>query len=153
MESGFRLEIRHAGCYDKEDSSAYAGSIIEIKEPLWRADVLCSEKGRLLGVFDRAHYHASFDRGVPGERIYSDELMATPIEFLAKVLGDVQHAAPMGAMFEADLDDDDAEAIAELSKVALKEINSFIDAVRLRKPWEDEVAESNGRAGVRMSWL
>jgi hypothetical protein len=59
----------------------------DIEEPVWRADLFTEVGGR--GPYDAAHYHPTFDRLTPCERVPDDTIAADPLAWIMGRLADV----------------------------------------------------------------
>ena len=86
-EHGVRLELR---MLDRGalKGSVYSAQPIEVGQPIWRADLLESVEGRP-GSFDRTHHHPAFTGWEPGRRVFTRELSADPLGWLAARLADL----------------------------------------------------------------
>jgi hypothetical protein len=58
-----------------------------IEEPIWRADLFTEVGGR--GPFDAAHYHPTFDRLTPCERVGDPVIQADPLGWINRRLADL----------------------------------------------------------------
>ena len=59
----------------------------EIEEPIWRADLFTTVGGR--GPYDAAHYHPTFERLTPCERVHDDAIEPDPLGWVMGRLADV----------------------------------------------------------------
>jgi hypothetical protein len=59
----------------------------DIEEPIWRADLFTTVGGR--GPYDAAHYHPTFERLTPCERVHDDTIQADPLGWIMGRLADL----------------------------------------------------------------
>ena len=59
----------------------------DIEEPIWRADLFTEVGGR--GPYDAAHYHPTFDRLTPCERVHDDSIEPDPLGWIMGRLADL----------------------------------------------------------------
>jgi hypothetical protein len=59
----------------------------QVEEPIWRADLFTEVGGR--GPYDAAHYHPTFDRLTPCERVSDDSIEADPLGWIMGRLADL----------------------------------------------------------------
>ncbi|MGW7088890.1 hypothetical protein ACWGH2_36035 [Streptomyces sp. NPDC054871] len=85
-ERGVRVEVRMFRRGDA-DGSLYKAWPITVERPLWRADLLESVAGPA-GSLDRAHYHPRFNGWAPVDDVFTEELTADPLGWLAGKLAD-----------------------------------------------------------------
>jgi hypothetical protein len=58
-----------------------------IEEPVWRADLFSEVGGQ--GQFDAAHYHPTFVRLTPCERVFDGTIGADPLAWISRRLADL----------------------------------------------------------------
>ena len=59
----------------------------DIEEPIWRADLFTEVGGR--GPYDAAHYHPTFERLTPCDRVGDDTIQADPLAWIMAGLADL----------------------------------------------------------------
>lgn len=148
-ERGVRLELRmlerrplHGGIYSAQP--------IGVERPLWRVDLLESVESPP-GSLDRAHHHPAFDGWEPGERHFVPELSATPVEWLAGQLADLDAVLERAGVVAGQVGPGDGAAV----RAAAPEI---VDSVRrlLHRVAAGELGRpDDGRelVGARIGWL
>jgi hypothetical protein len=87
-ERGVRLEVR---MLDRGSlhGSIYSAQPISVARPVWRLDLLESVAGPF-GSFDRTHHHPRFRGWEPGARVFDEGLSASPLDWAAARLTDVE---------------------------------------------------------------
>ena len=98
-----------------------------IEEPIWRADLFSEVGGR--GPFDAAHYHPTFDRLTPCERVHDPAIGADPLGWINGRLADLP--AMLAEAGHADL----VEGLdGELVRQAMPAIQATIAATLAYRP-------------------
>ena len=156
-ERGVRLEVRLLERGELR-GSAYSARPIEVGRPVWRADLLEAADGPP-GSLNRAHHHPAFRGWEPGKRVFDPGLTASPLEWVAGQLSDLE-----GLLERAGLPADEVTAAdAKTLRGCLPEIVDTVDRL-LRKVRDREVAVPPGgevavppggepATGARVGWL
>jgi hypothetical protein len=154
-EHGVRLEVRLLERGELR-GSAYSARPIEVGAPVWRADLLETVDGPP-GSFNRSHHHPVFTGWEPGSRVFSDDVKAGPVQFVADQLSDLQ-----GLLERSGLGDDhEAAADAESLRRCVPEILETVERL-LARVRSGELAAATEPAAVpadqflapvRVSWL
>ncbi len=156
-ERGVRVEVRLLERGELRGSS-YSARPIEVGRPVWRADLLEAADGPP-GSLNRAHHHPAFRGWEPGRRVFDADLTASPVQWVAGQLCDLE-----GLLERAGLPADDVTAAdARSLRACLPEIMDTVDRL-LRKvrggelgvPPGDVVAVLPGgepAEGARVGWL
>jgi hypothetical protein len=155
-EHGVRLELRliERGPLKGTIYSAYP---ISVEDPVWRADFLESVDGRP-GSFDRTHHHPAFTEWSPGNRVFTRELSADPLAWLAGKLADLD-AVLAEAGFPADTaGPDDAAELRLAAPEIVAATARLLERVRAGElgiiPAGDQPDSADGQpALVRSGWL
>ncbi len=157
-EHGVRVELRVLGRGELR-GTIYSAQPIEVGQPIWRADLLESVGGRP-GSFDRTHHHPRFTGWNPGRRVYTEELSADPLTWLAAQFSDLG-ALLATAGFPADTAaPGDAAGLRHAAPEIVAAARTLLDRVRsgeLGNPPETGPpaggATADGPALVRAGWL
>ncbi|QUQ65375.1 hypothetical protein [Kutzneria sp. CA-103260] len=155
-EHGVRLELRliERGPLKGTIYSAYP---IAVEDPVWRADFLESVDGRP-GSFDRTHHHPAFTGWNPGARVFTRELSADPLGWLAGKLADLDGVLAE-AGFPADtVGPDDAAELRLAAPEIVAATGRLLGRVRAGElgnaPAAEQLVATDGRpALVRSGWL
>jgi hypothetical protein len=155
-EHGVRLELRLLE-RGPARGSIYAAQPIEVGQPVWRADFLESVDGKP-GSFDRTHHHPVFSGWDPSERVFTRELSADPLGWLAAKLADLDGLlAETG--FPADTAGlDDATDLRDAAPEIVDATRRLLDKVRVGElgnpPRVEPPAAADGQPTlVRSGWL
>ncbi|GAA0271737.1 hypothetical protein GCM10010302_06680 [Streptomyces polychromogenes] len=148
-ERGVRLEVR---MFERGDAggSLYKAWPITLERPLWRADLLESVASPP-GSLDRAHYHPSFTGWGPVDDVFTPELSADPVGWLADRLADpaallAEAGVGRGEVGPHDVADLQA-AQPDIMRFVEQLIDTAADGLQARPPhWEQ-------LASARISWL
>ena len=155
-EHGVRLELRLIERGEPK-GSIYASPLIEVGQPVWRADFLESVDGKP-GSFDRTHHHPVFSGWNPGKRVFVGELSADPLGWLADRLADLDGLL-VTAGFSADVaGPDDATDLRNTAPEIVDATRRLLDKVRAGElgnpPRVEPPATADGQpALVRSGWL
>jgi hypothetical protein len=99
----------------------------DIEEPIWRADLFTEVGGH--GPYDAAHYHPTFDRLTPCERVQDSSIAADPLAWVMGRLADVP--AMLTEAGHADLIGD---LDPEMVRHAMPAIRATIEATLAYRP-------------------
>lgn len=114
-EHGVRLELRLRELQPLRGSESAAQKII-LDRPVWRADLFDRVDGTP-GAFEAAHWHPRFSGAEPCERNWSDEIKATPWEWLHGQLLDITAVAAAGGVELSDPAGDAERVRAEAAAI------------------------------------
>lgn len=129
-ERGARIEVRllesqpHRG-------TRFAAQRLVIDEPLFRAD-LFDQTDKAPGNLASAHFHTHFDGAEPCDRVWSEELSADPIKWLAQELDDLNGLIKRAGVEIADAPwvDSDGDALRRTIPAILSAVQATWDEVR-----------------------
>jgi hypothetical protein len=99
----------------------------DIEEPVWRADLFTEVGGR--GPYDAAHYHPTFDRLTPCERVLDPAIQADPLGW---VMGRLEDLPAM--LTEAGHPDLIADLDPALIRQAMPAIRATIETTMAYRP-------------------
>jgi hypothetical protein len=105
-----------------------------IEEPIWRADLFTEVGGR--GPYDAAHYHPTFDRLTPCERVSDDTIEPDPLRWIMGRLADIP--AMLSEAGHADLIDG---LDRELVRQAMPAVRAAIETTLAYRPADPAVAD------------
>jgi hypothetical protein len=153
-EHGVRLELRLLERGELK-GSVYSAQPIEVGRPVWRADFLESVDGEP-GSFDRTHHHPVFNDWSPTKRVFTRQLSADPLGWLAARLADLdgllaEAGFPAGTAGPDDADDL-RDATAEIVD-ATRRLLAKVRAGLLGNPPRDAAANATTGTLVRSGWL
>jgi hypothetical protein len=157
-EHGVRLELRVLGRGPLR-GTIYSAQPIEVREPVWRADLLESVAGRP-GSFDRTHHHPAFTGWDPSHRVFVRELSADPLGWLGGKLADLDGLLEAGGFPPDTAGPDDArdlrDAAPEIVDATARLLGKVLSG-ELGNPPAGAPAESTAADGapvlVRSGWL
>jgi hypothetical protein len=156
-ERGVRLEVRLLE-RGELPGSRFSARPIEVGRPVWRADLLEAADGPP-GSLNRAHHHPAFRGWEPGKRVFDPALTASPVQWVAGQLSDLE-----GLLERAGLPADDVTAADAASlRACLPEIMDTVERL-LRRVRDGELAVPPGdmaavppggepAVGARVGWL
>jgi hypothetical protein len=153
-EHGVRLELR---VIERGESrgSIYSATPVTVDRPVWRADLLQAVGGR---PFDRTHHHPVFTGWDPGPRVFTRELSADPVGWVAARLADLP-ALLAEAQAPADTAaPGDAEELRRVTPEIFEVTRRLLDRIRAGElgtnPEPDRPVSVDGRQVlVRSGWL
>jgi hypothetical protein len=96
LEHGVRLELRLREPQEHRGSESAAQKIVADR-PVWRADLFDRIDGEP-GAFEAGHYHPRFDGVEPCARNWTEEIKATPWDWLHGQLVDIAGLAAAGGV-------------------------------------------------------
>jgi hypothetical protein len=129
-ERGARVEVRLLEDQPRR-GTRFAAQRIVIDQPLFRAD-LFDQVDKPPGNLASAHFHTHFDGAEPCDRVWSDDLSADPIKWLAQELDDLNGLIKRAGIEVADAPwiDTDAEALRRVIPAILTAVQATWDDVR-----------------------
>ncbi|GAA0904416.1 hypothetical protein GCM10009557_80000 [Virgisporangium ochraceum] len=153
-EHGVRLELRviERGA---ARGSIYSATPVTVDRPVWRADLLQAVGGR---PFDRTHHHPVFTGWDPGPRVFTRELSADPLGWVAArladlpaLLGDPQVPPETAAPGDAD---ELRRVTSEVVDVTRRLLDRIAAGELATNPEPDRPVSVDGRQVlVRSGWL
>jgi hypothetical protein len=157
-EHGVRVELRVLGRGPLK-GTVYSAQPIEVREPIWRADLLESVAGRP-GSFDRTHHHPEFTGWDPSRRVFARDLSADPLAWLGGMLADLDGLLAAGGFPADTAGPDDARDLRDAAPEIVAATARLLGRVRsgeLGNPPADAPADGavDGSAPVlvRSGWL
>jgi hypothetical protein len=153
-EHGVRLELRLIGRGESQ-GSIYAATPIGVDRPVWRADLLEAVGGR---PFDRTHHHPVFTDWNPGPRVFTRELSADPLGWVAARLADLPGLLAEGQFPPDTAGPGDAEDLRRAAPEIVDATRRLLDRVRAGElgtnPEPDQPVAVDGRQLLsRSGWL
>ena len=148
-ERGVRLEVRRLDRGELQ-GSIYSAQPIDVRQPIWRVDLLESVAGPP-GSFDRTHHHPAFREWEPGSRVFVEELSANPLEWLGAQLQDLEGVLERAGVPPDDTTATDAAALRDCTPEILRVADRLLGRVQageLGRPPSDEPL-----ANARVGWL
>ena len=151
-EHGVRLEVRLLERHELR-GDIYSAQPIEISLPVWRADLLESVDGRP-GSFDRTHHHPDMTGWNVGHRSFQDDLSTDPLQWLGRMLADLEGLLDQAGIDRSRVHPGDAHALRQSVPEILETVGHLLDRVRAgelgRPPVPAPPAEG---VLVRAGWL
>jgi hypothetical protein len=148
-ERGVRLELRMLERQPLR-GDIYSAQPILVERPLWRVDLLESVYSRP-GSLDRAHHHPQFDGWNPGPRRFVPELSASPVEWLAGRLADIDGVLEEAGVGAGEVAARDRGAVRAAAGEIVDSVRRLLDRVaagELGRPDDDRDLVS-----ARIGWL
>ncbi len=147
-ERGVRLELRRFE-RDKLNGSIYSAVPIHIGKPIWRVDLLesvSSEPGSL----DRAHHHPRFHGWEPTQRVFVDELSASPVQWVRDQFAQIDSVLDHAHYSGDELETNDVESLRQAGPTVANMVEYLLDEIR-----EGRGARPPAATGTeaRESWL
>ena len=148
-ERGVRIEVRMLE-QGAPKGSIYAARPIGVERPVWRGDLLETVAGPP-GSFDRTHHHPAFEGWEPSRRVFVEDLSASPLEWVAQRLSDLDTLLAEAGFSADDVGPDDAASLRRAVPEIVAAVDRLLTGVRageLARPPSDGPVES-----ARVSWL
>jgi len=148
-ERGVRVELRVLERRPLK-GSIYSAQPIAVDQPIWRVDLLeAVDSAR--GSLDRAHHHPAFDGWEPGARHFVPALSASPVEWLAAQLSDLDGVLSRAGATPGTAGPGDASALRDTVPEILEVVRRLLERVaagELGRPDDDRELTS-----ARIGWL
>jgi hypothetical protein len=132
-ERGVRVEVRMLE-RGQVPGSINSSTPIEVGTPVWRADLLETVDSRP-GSMNRAHHHPAMQDWEPRSRVFDPKLSATPVDWVAERLADLEGLLASAGV---ELDDElaaDARELREWAPEVARAVSGLLDKV-----WAGELA-------------
>ncbi|MGO9143503.1 MAG: hypothetical protein ACLP70_19005, partial [Streptosporangiaceae bacterium] len=147
-ERGVRLEVRMLE-QGRLTGSIYSARPIKVGQPIWRADLLETADGPP-GSLNRAHHHPGLRNWEPGSRVFDPELSASPVQWVAGMLSDLDRLLELSGIEPDAALRADAESLRAWVPQISRALAELLEKVRAG---ELAAAPAGELVSARVSWL